>query len=270
MSIQTQINRILANIAAAYTAAQSKDATMPDVQNSEHLSDCILSIKQRLDLNFTLPGNNTVTYNAIYGGGAYKDRTLLCDASGSFVFSICDIYLQYGSVLLSIDSKTNCTINVYGNNNTLWSNSSYSISSSSTEPVKMNGDPDNPFDSFISCISDSNTTPCIKGDYEISNMILAMSCIYTQKVEPINSGITLVDKGGVIPGTLEIILDPSDGSSLRVNLGNCTPGISKVTITTADGTNVPYAIINGVNTSMTDYTLPENGQIVITGIGLAE
>lgn len=45
MSIQTQINRILANIAAAYTAAQSKGATMPDVQNSEHLSDCILSIQ---------------------------------------------------------------------------------------------------------------------------------------------------------------------------------------------------------------------------------
>ena len=45
MSIQTQIDRILANIAAAYTAAQSKGAIMPDVQDSEHLSDCILSIQ---------------------------------------------------------------------------------------------------------------------------------------------------------------------------------------------------------------------------------
>ena len=44
MSIQSQINRIKANVAAAYTAAQSKGATMPSSQNSANLAAAINSI----------------------------------------------------------------------------------------------------------------------------------------------------------------------------------------------------------------------------------
>ena len=44
MSVQSQINRIKANVAAAYTAAQSKGATMPPQQNSANLAAAINSI----------------------------------------------------------------------------------------------------------------------------------------------------------------------------------------------------------------------------------
>lgn len=44
MSIQSQINRIKANVASAYTAAQSKGATMPSSQNSANLAETINSI----------------------------------------------------------------------------------------------------------------------------------------------------------------------------------------------------------------------------------
>ena len=74
MSIQTQINRILANIATAYTAAQSKGATMPDVQNSEHLSDCILSIQSG--------GGDIPLGNKLYTFGAISDIHLRPDNYG--------------------------------------------------------------------------------------------------------------------------------------------------------------------------------------------
>lgn len=44
MSIQTQINRIAANIEAAYAAALAKGAAMPEQQVSENLAACIQSI----------------------------------------------------------------------------------------------------------------------------------------------------------------------------------------------------------------------------------
>lgn len=44
MSIQSQINRIKSNISSAYTAAQSKGATMPSSQNSANLAATINSI----------------------------------------------------------------------------------------------------------------------------------------------------------------------------------------------------------------------------------
>ena len=44
MSIQSQINRIKSNISSAYTAAQSKGATMPSQQNSANLAAAINSI----------------------------------------------------------------------------------------------------------------------------------------------------------------------------------------------------------------------------------
>lgn len=44
MSVQTQIDRIESNIAAAYTAAAAKGATMPATQNSDNLEAAISSI----------------------------------------------------------------------------------------------------------------------------------------------------------------------------------------------------------------------------------
>lgn len=74
MSIQSQINRILANIAAAYTAAQSKGATMPDTQDSEHLSDCILSIQSG--------GGDIPLGDKLYTFGAISDIHLRPDNYG--------------------------------------------------------------------------------------------------------------------------------------------------------------------------------------------
>lgn len=44
MSISTEITRIKNNIASAYTACNSKGATMPATQNSANLANCISSI----------------------------------------------------------------------------------------------------------------------------------------------------------------------------------------------------------------------------------
>ena len=44
MSVADQINRIKTNIANAYSAAEAKGATRPEVKNSENLSACVDSI----------------------------------------------------------------------------------------------------------------------------------------------------------------------------------------------------------------------------------
>ncbi len=54
MSIQSQINRIKANVAAAYTAAQSKGATMPSSQNSANLAATINSISANQAVDYVV------------------------------------------------------------------------------------------------------------------------------------------------------------------------------------------------------------------------
>lgn len=46
MSIASEIQRIKNNIAAAYSACESKGANMPQLQNSNNLADTINSISQ--------------------------------------------------------------------------------------------------------------------------------------------------------------------------------------------------------------------------------
>ena len=46
MSIRSEITRINNNIAAAYTAAENKGATMPATENSANLADTVASIPQ--------------------------------------------------------------------------------------------------------------------------------------------------------------------------------------------------------------------------------
>lgn len=46
MSIQSEVNRITTNIAAAYTALSEKGAEMPEQQNSQNLAAAILSIQE--------------------------------------------------------------------------------------------------------------------------------------------------------------------------------------------------------------------------------
>ena len=44
MSVETQIERIKANISNAYASAETKGATIPEVKNSENLASCVDSI----------------------------------------------------------------------------------------------------------------------------------------------------------------------------------------------------------------------------------
>ena len=44
MSVQSEINRLTANVAAAYSMAGQKGATMPSNQNSDNLASTIGSI----------------------------------------------------------------------------------------------------------------------------------------------------------------------------------------------------------------------------------
>lgn len=69
MSIQSQINRIKSNLAAAYTAAQSKGASMPSSQNSANLAATISSITAGTGI-VTFKGtwnesNNSITFDNI-------------------------------------------------------------------------------------------------------------------------------------------------------------------------------------------------------------
>lgn len=50
MDNQSEINRIKANIAAAYTAVSEKGGTLPSARNSNNLSEAILTISSNHNL----------------------------------------------------------------------------------------------------------------------------------------------------------------------------------------------------------------------------
>lgn len=52
MSIASEIQRIKNNIANAYTSCEEKGATLPSVQNSNNLAECIASITGGSDVKF--------------------------------------------------------------------------------------------------------------------------------------------------------------------------------------------------------------------------
>ena len=101
MSIQTEIDRINANIAAAYTALAAKGATMPTAQNSDNLEATINSISMESGgmtklwtnpnptSNFaaqtiTVPGlaNSNcveVSFDVIAAGSAFDVVTVRCE-----------------------------------------------------------------------------------------------------------------------------------------------------------------------------------------------
>jgi hypothetical protein len=64
MTIASEITRIQSNIAAAYTAASGKGATLPATENSDNLATCIGSISggaspTGLKVNVTFKGGTT-------------------------------------------------------------------------------------------------------------------------------------------------------------------------------------------------------------------
>lgn len=64
MSIQSEINRIISNITAAYTALAEKNAAMPTVQNSENLASTIMSISTGVELpDLTNPASNSEVFS---------------------------------------------------------------------------------------------------------------------------------------------------------------------------------------------------------------
>ena len=107
MSVADQINRIKTNIANAYSAAEAKGATIPEVKNSENLSACVDSItagggtqfgltaEQVLGTlvgegNLILPTLPSITFSGLKSMGAYRfyykfyQRTFEDGASVSF------------------------------------------------------------------------------------------------------------------------------------------------------------------------------------------
>ena len=107
MSVADQINRIKTNIANAYSAAEAKGATIPEVKNSENLSACVDSItagggtqfgltaEQVLGTlvgegNLILPTLPSITFSGLKSMGAYGfyykfyQRTFEDGASVSF------------------------------------------------------------------------------------------------------------------------------------------------------------------------------------------
>ena len=68
MSIQSEINRIKNNLAAAYTAASEKGATMPSQQNSANLASTISSVS-------TAGGSSSRGFAVTVTGGTVEDMT---------------------------------------------------------------------------------------------------------------------------------------------------------------------------------------------------
>lgn len=65
--INTQITRIMGNVAAAYTAALAKGATMPQNQNSDNLADTVATIPEG--------GGVTVEPLSVFDNGIYTAPT---------------------------------------------------------------------------------------------------------------------------------------------------------------------------------------------------
>lgn len=89
MSISSEITRIINNIAAAYTAASNKGATIPQAQTSANLATCIGSIT-------TGGGGGSGNYehvltieNIMYGGTAETENSAVsaaCNDISQFLF----------------------------------------------------------------------------------------------------------------------------------------------------------------------------------------
>ena len=74
MSVETQIERIKANISNAYASAETKGATIPEVKNSENLASCVDSITTGGGTQFgltaeqmlgTVDGEGNLTYSTL-------------------------------------------------------------------------------------------------------------------------------------------------------------------------------------------------------------
>ena len=145
MSVETQIERIKTNIANAYTAAEAKGATIPEVKNSENLSACVDSIttggggdtqfgltaEQMLgtldsDGNLTYPTLPSITFTGLkslpYGAyyGKFRGRVFETGATVSFPDLVSVDYKGMeecffgGLYLVSADLSKVTTANDYG------------------------------------------------------------------------------------------------------------------------------------------------------------
>lgn len=98
MSVQTQIDRISGNVAAALSAIAEKGVTVPDGSNSDALHELILSIKAGVSGDSVSDdGNGNITINALYSftytddgngnlTGATVSGTSSTDDSGNVIF----------------------------------------------------------------------------------------------------------------------------------------------------------------------------------------
>ena len=129
MSIASEIERIKANIANAYTICQDKGATLPAILNSANLADCISSITGgsiNIDSGYVTDGllmhlsglvaNDTVYWkDPVRGGYATLYNTPTYDSENKcYVFNGSN---QYGKFNLE-GATGDFTVEVYGERNT--------------------------------------------------------------------------------------------------------------------------------------------------------
>lgn len=108
MSIQSEINRIKNNLAAAYTAASEKGATMPSQQNSANLASTISSVS-------TAGGSSSRGFAVTVTGGTVEDMTFTANFTPREVleavlatenYSDLDITVSIGSQFLITRTKS--------------------------------------------------------------------------------------------------------------------------------------------------------------------
>lgn len=90
MSVQTQIDRIKANIASAYTKAQEKGAELPPVQNSANLPATIEAIPSGAGMHTISVSADPPEGGSVFGGGMASEGMRVTisavPAEGTYLF----------------------------------------------------------------------------------------------------------------------------------------------------------------------------------------
>ena len=103
MTIASEITRINGNIAAAYTAASAKGATLPATENSDNLATCISSISGGGG------GYSEVPSYSVSSGTASKRSLTLSGTEFASITSIANNGLQYAFYGNTVNGNLNFT-----------------------------------------------------------------------------------------------------------------------------------------------------------------
>lgn len=249
------------------TAADSigNNATSVITLSADGLISKTISVTlNEIPLTTIVSGSNQIVDGAAYGG-TYTGSTLNFPNSGSFNIKFVNLNMSYSNApVLMKGNPITGTINVYGDN-TLVSTNSRGISSSSTTPINLIGVGNGA--SLLAKGGSGATVVGFKGDWNVTNLDLIIETAATP-ITIISKGITIIGNGSVTMNTAKVEVLASEHGTLSVNLGAATAGSSAITITSTpdSGYKLSSILINGIAGSATQ-TMPAVGEtMTIQGV----